>query len=498
MITKDIVVIGTGFSGMGVAVKLLESGRTDFVILEKADDVGGTWRDNTYPGCECDIPSHMYSFSWRLNPDWSKNFSAQPEIWAYMRRVADEKGIRPYINFGVEVTGMEWDDDRSVWTIHTVSADGSSEDFEARVVLSGVGGLHVPNVPEVPGADTFAGPRFHSAEWDHAVDLTGKKVAVIGTGASAIQFVPIIAEEVGHLTVFQRTPPWVLGKKDNPIHPVRQKFFDRVPGLARAYRNAIYWVLESRAIAFNGHLNVLPYAEKLAKANISRAIDDPDMVRKLTPDYRLGCKRVLQSNTYYPTFNRDNVDLVTDDIQEIVPDGVIDASGTKHEADVIIYGTGFHVVDAFDFLDIRGRDGMDVAKQFRAHGVETYMGMTIHGVPNLFLMLGPNTALGHNSVVFMIEQQTKYILKMLDEMEARGADVVEATKQAQDDFNKEIQRLVSKGIWTQGGCTSWYLDSQGKNRTIWPKFTFQYWWETRRVIGEHFTWTPAKARNVAA
>ncbi|HKY58673.1 MAG TPA: NAD(P)/FAD-dependent oxidoreductase [Aeromicrobium sp.] len=495
MITKDIVVIGTGFSGMGAAVKLLESGRTDFAILEKADDVGGTWRDNTYPGCECDIPSHMYSFSWRLNPDWSRNFSAQPEIWAYMQKVADEKGIRPYIHFGVEVTGLAWDEDRSVWTVRT----SAGEDYEARIVLSGVGGLHIPNIPAIGGAETFAGPRFHSAEWDHTVDLAGKKVAVIGTGASAIQFIPIIAEEVEHLTVFQRTPPWVLGKKDNAIHPVRQKFFDKVPGLTRAYRDAIYWGLEARAIAFNGHLNVLPYAEKLAKANIARAIDDPELRRKLTPDYRLGCKRVLQSNTYYPTFNRANVDLVTDHVSEIVPDGVIDAAGNKHEADVIIYGTGFHVVDAFDFLDIKGRDGMDVGEQFRKHGVETYLGMTIHGVPNLFLMLGPNTALGHNSVVFMIEQQTKYILTMLEEMEKRGADVVEVTKQAQDEWNEEIQRLVTKGIWTQGGCTSWYLDAQGKNRTIWPKFTFQYWWETRKVVAEHFAWRSAakKAKTAA-
>ena len=494
MITKDVIVIGTGFSGMGVAVKLLESGRTDFVVLEKAGDVGGTWRDNTYPGCECDVPSHMYSFSWRLNPDWSRNFSAQPEIWAYLRRVADEKGIRPYIDFGVEVTGIEWDDDRSVWTIRT----NSGQDYQARVVLSGVGGLHIPNVPEIAGAESFAGPRFHSAAWDHSVDLTGKKVVVVGTGASAIQFIPIIAEQVDHLTVFQRTPPWVLGKKDDPIHPVRQRLFHRIPGLTRAYRNAVYWALESRAIAFNGHLNVLPLVERLAKANLARAIDDPEMRRKLTPDYRLGCKRVLQSNTYYPAFNRDNVDLVTDHIREIVPDGVIDENGVKHEADVLIYGTGFHVVDAFDFLDIQGRDGLDVAKQFREHGVETYLGMTIHGVPNLFLMLGPNTALGHNSVVFMIEQQTKYILTMLDEMDRRGAGVVEVTKQAQDDWNEEIQRLVSKGIWTQGGCTSWYLDAQGKNRTIWPKFTFQYWWETRKVVAEHFTWRTAKQSVPAA
>jgi len=494
MITKDVIIVGTGFSGMGVATKLLESGRTDFVVLEKADDVGGTWRDNTYPGCECDIPSHMYSFSWALNPDWSRNFSQQPEIWAYMRKVADATGIRPYINFGVEVTGASWDDERSRWTINTKSGEA----YEARVLLAGVGGLHIPNIPEIAGAESFAGPRFHSAQWDHSVDLTGKKVAVIGTGASAIQFIPIIGEQVAHMTVFQRTPPWVLGKKDNPIHPIRQKFFDKVPGLARAYRNLIYWALETRAIAFNGHLNVLPLAERLAKANIAKAIDDPEMRRKLTPDYRLGCKRVLQSNTYYPTFNRPNVDLITDHVKEIVPDGVIDSNGVKHEADVIIYGTGFHVVDAFDYLDIKGRDGLDLATQFSRHGVETYMGMTVHGFPNLYFMLGPNTALGHNSVVFMIEQQTKYIIKMLDEMQRRGATVAEATKPAQDDFNEEIQRLVSKGIWTQGGCTSWYLDSQGKNRTIWPKFTFQYWWETRKVVAEDYTWSSAKARSGAA
>jgi cation diffusion facilitator CzcD-associated flavoprotein CzcO len=486
VIARDVIIIGTGFSGMGAAAKMLEAGRTDFLVLEKADDVGGTWRDNTYPGAECDIPSHMYSFSWALNPDWTRNFSAQPEIWAYMRKVADDTGIRPYIQFGVEVTGASWDDERSVWTIRTKGGD----DYEARVVLSGVGGLHIPLIPEIPGAESFAGPRFHSAGWDHSVDLKGKKVAVVGTGASAIQFIPIIAEEVGHMTVFQRTPPWVLGKRDNPIHPVRQKFFDRVPGLTRAYRNAIYWALESRAIAFNGHLNVLPLAEKLAKKNIERAIKDPELVRKLTPSYRLGCKRVLQSNTYYPTFARDNVDLVTDHIKEIVPDGIIDEAGVKHEFDVIIYGTGFHVVDAFDYLDIKGRGGRDLASEFRENGVETYLGMTVHGYPNLYFMLGPNTALGHNSVVFMIEQQTKYLLNMLDEMDARGAAAADVKKQPQDEYNEEIQRLVSKGIWTQGGCKSWYLDAQGKNRTIWPKFTFQYWSELRKVKADDYEWTP--------
>lgn len=486
MISKDTVIIGTGFSGMGMAIKMLESGRDDFVVLEKAHDVGGTWRDNTYPGCECDIPSHMYSFSYELNTDWSKSFSGQPEIWAYMRKVADEKGIRPMIDFGVEVKGASWDEDDKRWTITT-----NGETYVARFLVAGVGGLHIPNIPEITGAETFAGPMFHSATWDHGIDLKDKKVVVIGTGASAIQFVPIIAQEVGALTVFQRTPAWVLPKKDKPTSSLKKTAFARVPGATRAYRNALYWGLESRAVAFNGHLNVLPFAEKVVKRYLEKAIPDDELRAKLTPDYRLGCKRVLQSNTYYPTFLRDNVELNTDGVAKIVPDGVIDGNGVKHEADIVIWGTGFHVVDAFDYLDIKGRGGRDLATQFKDNGVETYMGMMINGFPNLAFMLGPNTALGHNSVVFMIEQQTKFIIKLLDEMRSRGAEAAEATLEAQTAFNEEIQDLVSKGIWTTGGCTSWYLDSHGKNRTIWPKFTFQYWWETRKVNTSDFAWDQA-------
>ena len=486
MISKDIVIVGTGFSGMGMAIKLKESGRDDFVVLEKAHDVGGTWRDNTYPGCECDIPSHMYSFSYELNDKWSKSFSGQPEIWAYMRKVAEQHNLREKIDFGVEVKGASWDEDAKRWTINT-----NGETYSARVLVAGVGGLHIPNIPEVKGADTFDGPMFHSATWNHEVDLKDKKVVVIGTGASAIQFVPIIAQEVSNLTVFQRTPAWVLPKKDKPTSDAKKALFSKVPGATRAYRNALYWGLEARAIAFNGHLKVLPVAEKIVKRYLKKAIPDAELRAKLTPDYRLGCKRVLQSNTYYPTFLRDNVELNTEGVAEIVADGVIDNNGVKHEADIVIWGTGFHVVDAFDYLDIKGRDGLDLASQFKEHGVETYMGMTIHGFPNLYFMLGPNTALGHNSVVFMIEQQTKYIMKMLDEMKRRGAAAAEATLEAQTAFNTEIQRLVSKGIWTTGGCTSWYLDSHGKNRTIWPKFTFQYWWETRKVEAADFEWEQA-------
>lgn len=493
MSSHDVIIIGTGFSGMGMAMKLRDAGRTDFRVLEKADDVGGTWRDNTYPGCECDIPSHMYSFSYELNADWSKSFSAQPEIHAYMQQVAADQQIRPYIDFGVEVTGATWDEDTQRWTVHTTGA----ETYECRALVAGVGGLHIPNVPEIDGAESFEGPRFHSARWDHSVDLAGKKVVVIGTGASAIQFVPIIAEEAEHLTLFQRTPPWVLPKNDKPTPQWRKTVFEKVPLAQRAYRNALYWSLEARAIAFNGHLNVLPFAERLVKRQLAQQVPDAELRAKLTPDYRLGCKRVLQSNTYYPTFMRDDVDLSTDGVAQIVSDGVIDGNGVKHEADVIIYGTGFHVIDAFDYLTITGRDGADLAEQFRDHGVETYLGIMIHRFPNLAFMLGPNTALGHNSVVFMIEQQTKFIVKLIEQMDERGAVSAEPTLEAQTDFNTEIQRLVQKGIWTQGGCTSWYLDSQGKNRTIWPKFTFQYWWETRKIDVSDFTWRSRAADRVA-
>ncbi len=486
MISQDIVIIGTGFSGMGMAMKLKESGRTDFVILEKAHDVGGTWRDNTYPGCECDIPSQMYSFSYELNADWSKSFSGQPEIWSYLRKVADEHDLRKSIDFGVEVSGADWDEGRQRWTLYT-----NGESYDARIVVAGVGGLHIPNIPEIPSADVFSGARFHSASWDHSVDLKDKRVVVIGTGASALQFIPIIAEEVAELTVFQRTPSWVLPKNDKPTAAWKKALFKHVPGAQRAYRNAIYWALECRAVGFNGIIDFLPIAQKMAKRHIYSVIKDPELARKLTPDYRFGCKRVLQSNTYYQAFNRDNVTLNTDGVGKITPTGVVDSAGNAVEADVIIYGTGFHVIDAFDYLEIRGRAGLDLAKQFRENGVETYMGMTVHGFPNLYFMLGPNTALGHNSVVFMIEQQTKFIINMLDEMDGRGAVSADATAHAQHDFNVEIQRKVEKGIWTQGGCTSWYLDSQGKNRTIWPKFTFQYWWETRKVDAPDFEWKNA-------
>jgi len=483
VISTDVLIIGSGFSGMGMAMKLRESGRTDFIVVEKADDVGGTWRDNTYPGAECDVQSHMYSFSYELNPTWSREYSAQPEIWEYMRTVAQRHDLYSLIHFGTEVTGATWDDTSLRWTVTT-----TKETYEARVVISGIGGLHIPNVPDLPGADTFAGPRFHSARWDHDVDLTGKKVAVIGTGASAIQFIPQIAPIVGQLDVYQRTAPWVVPKHNHDITGKKAAFIQKLPGGTRLYRNLLYWFNESTQLAFTGPLQrISSVVEKRTASYIRKTVNDPATAEKLIPDYRLGCKRVLKTDNYIPVFNRDNVDLITDGIAQITEKGIETKDGTFRDADVIIYGTGFHVTDAFEWVHVTGKDGRDLSKTFAEHGIETYLGISVAHFPNFFFMLGPNTALGHNSVVFMIEQQTKWIISMLDAMQERGAQAVEPTEQAQREFNDELQEKVSKGVWSQGGCTSWYLDSKGKNRTIWPGFTFRYWWRTRKVEADDFT-----------
>lgn len=485
--TTDVLIVGTGFSGLGMGIQLRKAGREDFIIVEKADDVGGTWRDNTYPGCECDIPSHMYSFSYELNPEWSRHFSGNQEIWDYLRDVTAKHRLHEKIQYGVRVTGAEWDEDRHRWTVHTESG----ETYDARAVVSGVGALHIPNIPDLPGTQTYEGQRFHSAQWNHDVDLRGKRVAVIGTGASAVQFIPNIVDRAEHVTVFQRTPPWVLPKNDKAIPEWKRGLFRSVPQAQRAYRNALYWVLESRAVGFNGQINILKFAEKIVERFIRKAVDDPAVQQKLIPDYRMGCKRILQSNTYYKTFNRADVSLVDAGGAEITPNGVVDNTGHEHDVDVIIYGTGFHVVDSLEYLDITGRDGKNLGKVFESDGVETYLGINVTGFPNLFFMLGPNTGLGHNSVVFMIEQQAKYIVRFLDELDRRGATAADVRPAAQRTFNDSIQRKLTKGIWTQGGCTSWYLDSQGKNRTIWPGFTFMYWWETRSVDTTSYDWVTA-------
>jgi cation diffusion facilitator CzcD-associated flavoprotein CzcO len=470
------VVIGTGFSGLGMAIQLKKDGREDFVVLEKAHDVGGTWRDNTYPGCACDIQSHMYSFSFAQNPRWSRSFSPQQEIWDYLRGVTDRYRLRDHIRFGVEVAGARWDADERRWHVST-----SEGEYVARFLVAGIGALHIPNIPKLPGIERFAGETFHSAQWNHDYDLTGKRVAVVGTGASAVQFVPRIAPDVAKLTLFQRTPPWIMPKPDHAMPQWTKTLFRMVPGAQRAYRNFIYWLLEVRALGFNGHPALMKLAQLVPQAHLNRQVKDPELRRKLTPDYVMGCKRVLIANDYYPALTRDNVEVSTAGVRAVTEHGVVDGDGVEHEVDVIIYGTGFHVTDAFDYLDITGVDGRDLAKEWREEGIQTHLGITVAGYPNLFFLLGPNTGLGHNSVVFMIESQIRYVSQVMALADEAGAAALDTKESAQAEFQSDLQRRLAGGVWTQGGCTSWYLDARGVNRTIWPGFTWRYWLRTRKL-----------------
>ena len=480
----EVLIVGTGFSGIGQALALREAGIHDLVLLEKTPaerGVGGTWRDNTYPGCACDIPSHMYSLSTDPNPAWSRSYSPQPEIRAYLERVAREHRLHEDVRWSTEFTGATWDEETRTWTVHT-----SAGDHRCRFLVSGVGALHLPSIADLPGAERFRGETFHSAQWRHDVDLRGKRVVVVGTGASAIQFVPQIAPLVGQLTLFQRTPAWVLPKGDHPIGRWRQRLFAKAPAVQRAYRGAVYAALESRAIGFMSRPELLRPAEWLARKHIEASISDPELVDRLTPRYSLGCKRVLVSNDYYPALARPNVDVVSSGIREVTETGVVDHDGVEHPADVIIHGTGFHVTDAFDGLTITGRAGRTLRESWHEHGMRTHYGMTVTDFPNLFLLLGPNTGLGHNSVVFMIECQARYVAQAITAVYAAGCSGLDVRSSVMARSDAAVQHRLRKGIWTRGGCTSWYLDSSGVNRTIWPGFTLRYWAETRRFRGDDF------------
>ncbi|MEV4392280.1 NAD(P)/FAD-dependent oxidoreductase [Nonomuraea sp. NPDC049607] len=475
MAEPGLVIVGTGFAGIGMAIKLKEAGYHDFVILEKAADLGGTWRDNTYPGCACDVPSHMYSYSYELNPGWSRMFAPQAEIWDYLRTCADKYGVTPHIRYNKHVTALEYDDDHRGWAVTT--DDGAT--IRTNAVVSGIGALHIPKFPAIVGRESFAGPSFHSAEWDHSVDLTGKRVAVIGTGASAVQFVPRIAPQARELTVFQRTPPWIHPKPDLTFSPAARRVL-RLPGMARALRGGIYWALESRALGFAVHPRLMKPHESLALRHLAAQVPDPDLRRKLTPDYTIGCKRLLVSSDYYPALTRPDVTLVTDGIAEIRPRSIVTATGEEHEVDVIVYGTGFKVVDALQTQRITGRNGLKLQDAWQ-DGIETYLGITASGFPNLFFLLGPNTGLGHHSVVFMIESQVRHVVECLRLLSRTGARAVDVRKDVQDAFNRRLRARLDPLVWNAGGCTSWYLDEHGVNRTIWPGFTFEYWARTRKV-----------------
>ncbi|GGM59673.1 flavin-containing monooxygenase [Dactylosporangium sucinum] len=479
-----VAVVGAGFGGLGAAIRLKQHGHHDFVVFERSGELGGTWRDNGYPGCACDVPSHVYSYSFALNPRWSNTYSPQPEIWDYLRRVADRYDLRPSIRFGTEVRQASWDGAAKRWRIET-----SGGDWTADVLISAGGPLNEPVVPKLAGLETFRGETFHSARWNHDADLAGKRVAVIGTGASAIQIVPAIQPVVGRLSLFQRTPAWVIPRQERPLRAWEHWMYRRIPGSQRLMRTIVYWQVEATVIGFLRPW-VMRYAQRLALLNLRRAVRDPGLRAKLTPDYALGCKRVLKSNTYYPALTRDNVDLVTDPIAEVRPHGIVTRDGTEHPADVIVFGTGFHVTDLPIAERIRGRDGRSLAEVWQG-SPRAYRGTTVAGFPNLFLLLGPNTGLGHNSVVLMIESQLNYVMAALDRMRARRLATVEPRPEAQQRYVERVDRRMASTVWATGGCQSWYLDSTGRNSTLWPGSTWRYRQRMRRFDARAYEEVPA-------
>jgi len=470
-----VLVIGSGFSGLGAAIRMTQEGRTDFVVIERGPEVGGTWRDNTYPGAACDVPSHLYSYSFELNPDWTRSFSEQGEIQAYLRGVADKYGVLDKHVFDCAVTSARWDADTGAWHVQTTRGP-----YQATVLVSAVGALCEPALPDIAGIADFGGEVFHSARWDHDADLVGKRVAVIGTGASAVQIVPAIADQVAHLDVYQRTAPWVLPRGDRPYTPWERVAFHRVPGFQRLSRSLIYTLRELQVFALAKNPKLTRPLQKLAEQHLARQVSDPALRARVTPNWRIGCKRMLISNSWYPALQRADVDLVTDPIAAVRPDSVVSRDGTVRAVDAIIVATGFHVTDSPAYDMIIGADGRSLADTWRASGMQAYKGASVAGFPNLFFLVGPNTGLGHTSMVFMIESQLNYLLDALRTMDAHELATVEVREDALQDYNAGLQRKLSRTVWTTGGCGSWYLDAHGNNTTLWPDFTFAFRKMTRR------------------
>ncbi|MGB5210125.1 MAG: NAD(P)/FAD-dependent oxidoreductase [Gammaproteobacteria bacterium] len=469
-----VIIIGAGFGGLCMAIKLKQAGIDDFVLLEKNGDVGGTWWANTYPGCACDVQSLLYSFSFEQNPDWSHMFGRQPEILGYLRHCVEKYRLAPHIRLSSEVTHAAYQDAEQHWQVQT--ADGVR--YRTRILVAATGPLSRPAIPDLPGLDRFAGEVFHSAQWAHDYSLQGKQVAVIGTGASAIQFVPAIAPRVANLYLFQRTPPWVLPRPDRKVSRLERWLFRRWPLTQRIARYLMYWRLESRAVVFTVWPRLGGLLAAFGRWNIRRQVRDPLFQEKLTPDYPAGCKRLLLSDDYYPALNRGNVHLVTDPVRECTATGVVTADGDEFTVDAIILGTGFQATAPFPKRMITGSHGVDITERWRA-GMEAYKGISVSGFPNFFMLAGPNTGLGHNSVVFMLEAQVGYIMQAMSAMERQSIDGLEVRPEIEAAFNRQLQRRLARTVWANG-CRSWYLDANGRNVTLWPGFTVEYWFRTRR------------------
>ncbi len=485
-IATDVVIVGAGFSGIAMAVRLLAEGRRDFVVLEKATRIGGTWRDNTYPGCACDVPSHLYSFSFAPNPEWSSTYSPQPEIWDYLEKVAREQGVMPHVRLGCELVEAAWEDGRRRWRVRT-----SGGELSARVLVVAAGPLSEPSIPDVKGLDRFQGTMFHSARWDHDHDLRGERVAVVGTGASAIQFVPEIQPLVAHLAVFQRTPAWILPHGIRPLTGFEHGLYRRVPPAQRAVRAAIAATRELLAIPLL-QAGLQPLTRRLGRRLLGRQVADAELRRRLTPSYAPGCKRLLLSRSFYPAIQEPNAELVTSPIQELLADAILTEDGVQHPVDTIIFGTGFFVTDVPIADHLYDGAGVSLGERW-AGSPQAHRGTAVAGYPNLYIMLGPNTGLGHTSVVLMAEAQAGYIIDALRTMDREGAAALDVRPEAQARWNEKVQRNMRGTVWTAGGCASWYLDRSGRNSTLWPGFAFAFRRALRRFDAQSYVELPPVA-----
>lgn len=482
----DVAIVGAGLGGLCMALQLLAQGNRDFVILEQHHDVGGTWRDNTYPGAACDVQSHLYSLSFEPKADWSTRYAGWREIQQYVREIVQRRDLHGFIRFGQRVNSARFDAAIGRWTIGTDTGVYVS----ARHLVMATGPLHRPAIPQLPGLSDFQGPLFHSARWDHAVDLRGKRVAAIGTGASAVQYCPEIAPEVQQLHIFQRTPAWVIPRDDRAYSAAARWLFARLPGLRRLHRSWLYALNESRVWPFLKPGLGRPF-EWMCRAWLRSQVHHPATAQALTPSFRIGCKRVMRSNAWYPMFNRPNVELVTAGIREIRPHSIVTDDGTERPVDAIILGTGF-VVDPRIYLrefPIIGLNGRDLRDEWRS-GAQAYYGVTVNGFPNLYHLLGPNTALGHNSVVFMIESQVRYALSCMRAVRARRAAYLDVKPQVQRRHNEALQQALAHSVWATG-CTSWYQQDDGRNFTLWPHTTLRYWYATRNVDADDYSFAGA-------
>lgn len=478
----QVGIIGAGFGGLVAALRLQKEGNNSFVIFERASEVGGTWRDNVYPGCACDIPSHLYSFADELNPNWSRAFSAQPEILEYLKGVVDKHNLRKKIRFNSDITGLRFMQEYGLWEV----TDQNGTISHVKLVISATGPLNRPNTPKFVGMEHFQGKVFHSAAWDKSYDLRGKRVAVIGTGASAIQIVPNIAPLVGQLNVFQRTAAWVQMRPDHAFSPFMQSVFRTLPAFNKLYRELIYWRNEFFGKAFVGGETVNRFGSKMSLSHLKRQVKDPAIRQKLTPNYKMGCKRVLVSNDYYPSFNRPNVSLITEGIKEWNAKGITTNDGKEHEFDAIVLATGFVAADIDLYTQITGLNNHDLLAEWRQTGAQAYRGTTVSGFPNLAFMLGPNTGLGHNSVVHIMESQMNYIIDYLHLLEKQGENgYLDVRPEVQQTHNASLQNQFAGTVWSSG-CKSWYLNSQGMNTTLYPRLTVQFRKELKRVAPQDY------------